>query len=104
MSVQLQLDLGIAHQLVGQWCSFKGCLALQALDVDCSRFFEVYHSSRESFLYLQEFYIGDLLPQDAAQVPCPEQPSQEFLAQLRAYTTFRVRVDEAISEKVYKSF
>lgn len=79
-------------------------MALQALDLDCSRFFEVYHSSRESFLYLQEFYIGDLLPQDATQVPCPEQPSSEFLAQLRAYTTFRVRVDESSLERVYKSF
>ena len=97
--------LGIAPFLVGQSCPFQGCLALQALDLDCSRFFEVYHSSRESFLYLQEFYIGNLLPQDAAQVPCPEQPSPEFLAHLRAHTTFRVRVDEADSErKVYKSF
>ncbi|CAL5222768.1 g5180 [Coccomyxa viridis] len=76
----------------------------QALDLDCSRFFEVYHSSRESFLYLQEFYIGDLLPQEAVQVPQPEQPSPEFLAQLRAYTTFRVRVDEGSDGKVYKSF
>lgn len=77
---------------------------MQALDLDCSRFFEVYHSSRESFLYLQEFYIGDLLPQEAVQVPQPEQPSPEFLAQLRAYTTFRVRVDEGSDGKVYKSF
>jgi len=78
--------------------------ALQALDMDCSRFFEVYHSSRESFLYLQEFYIGDLLPRDAAKVPRPDEPSPEFLAQLRAFTTFRVKVDERTVEKVYKSF
>ena len=90
--------------LVGQCCLFDGRSALQALNLDCSRFFEVYHSSRESFLYLQEFYIGNLLPQDAAQVPRPEQPSPEFLAQLRAYTTFRVGVDESSLEKVYKSF
>ena len=76
----------------------------QALDLDCSRFFEVYHSSRESFLYLQEFYIGDLLPQDVAAVPCPDEPSPEFLVQLRAYTTFRVRLEESSMQKVYKSF
>ena len=90
--------------LLGQCYLLDWCSALQALDLDCSRFFEVYHSSRESFLYLQEFYIGDLLPQDAAQVPHPEQPSPEFLAQLRAYTTFRVSVDESRVQKVYKSF
>ncbi len=76
----------------------------QALNLDCSRFFEVYHSSRESFLYLQEFYIGELTAADAAAVPQPEEPSPEFLAQLRAYTTFRVRVNEADEQKVYKSF
>jgi cytochrome b involved in lipid metabolism len=34
----------------------------QSLNLDCARFFEVYHSSRESFLYLREFYIGELHP------------------------------------------
>ena len=34
----------------------------QALDLDCARFFEVYHASRESFLYLREFYVGELDP------------------------------------------
>ena len=92
------------NYLMRQCCYSESYMAMQALDLDCSRFFEVYHSSRESFLYLQEFYIGDLLPQDAAQVPCPEQPSPEFLAQLRAYTTFRVRVDESSLDRVYKSF
>ena len=76
----------------------------QALNLDCSMFFEVYHSSRESFLYLQEFYIGELTAADAAAVPQPEEPSPEFLAQLRAYTTFRVRVDEADEQKVYRNF
>ncbi len=32
----------------------------QSLNLDCARFFEVYHSSRESFLYLREFYVGEL--------------------------------------------
>ena len=36
--------------------------ATQALDLDCARMFEVYHASRESFLYLQEFYCGELDP------------------------------------------
>lgn len=34
----------------------------QALNLDCARFFEVYHASRESFLYLREFYVGELQP------------------------------------------
>lgn len=30
----------------------------QALNMDCARFYEVYHHSRESFLYVRHFYIG----------------------------------------------
>ena len=32
----------------------------QALNVDCTVFFELYHASRESFTYLREFYVGEL--------------------------------------------
>jgi len=33
---------------------------------------QVYHVSRESFLYLSEFYIGEVLPEDRPLVPVPE--------------------------------
>lgn len=39
----------------------------QALGVDSTVFFEIYHSSRESFTYLKEFYIGEL-PEDDLEV------------------------------------
>ena len=32
----------------------------------------MYHVSRESFLYLSEFYIGEIEPQDRPLVPMPE--------------------------------
>lgn len=74
----------------------------QALDLECARFFEMYHVSRESFLYLKEFYIGELDPSDRALVQAPEPgPSEEFMQQLREYTTFRMQVQ---APKVYKSF
>ena len=77
----------------------------QALDMDCARFFEVYHASRESFLYLQEFYIGELDPRDRPRVPAgAEPPSREFLAQLRAYTGFRAHPDEAALIRAFRSF
>lgn len=77
----------------------------QSLNLDCARFFEVYHASRESFLYLQEFYVGELDPRDLAAVPCKEQPSPEFLTQLRSYTSFRSRPpDEESLIKAFKSF
>ncbi|KAK9814395.1 hypothetical protein WJX72_005174 [[Myrmecia] bisecta] len=73
----------------------------QALNLDCARFFEVYHASRESFLYLKEFYIGELRPEDRPLVPCAP-PSQDFLQQLRQYTTFRMPVDGHV--RAFKSF
>ena len=33
---------------------------------------QVYHVSRESFLYLSEFYIGEIVPEDRPVVPMPE--------------------------------
>ena len=32
----------------------------QALNFEAGRFFEVYHSSRESFTFLKHFYIGEI--------------------------------------------
>ena len=62
----------------------------QALDLDCARFFEVYHASRESFLYLKEFYIGEVSALDLEVVPSPAAPSPDFLSQLRAFTEWRI--------------
>lgn len=39
---------------------------------------------------LQEFYIGELAPEDRLEVPCVETPSPEFLHQLRDFTTWRM--------------
>jgi cytochrome b involved in lipid metabolism len=33
----------------------------QALGVDCTIFFEIYHASRQAYLYLKEFYIGQIV-------------------------------------------
>ena len=33
---------------------------------------QVYHVSRESFLYLSEFYIGEVVPEDRPLVPMPQ--------------------------------
>ena len=33
---------------------------------------QVYHVSRESFLYLSEFYIGEIAPEDRPLVPVLE--------------------------------
>lgn len=65
----------------------------QALNRDCTVYFELYHASRESFTYLREFYIGELAPGDLALVPHGnERASEHFMAQLREFATaFRVR-------------
>ena len=69
----------------------------QSLNIDASRHFEMYHSSRESFLYLKEFYIGEVATKDRARIPVPEtRASDDFLAQLRAYTTFRLVSDAKV--------
>ena len=64
----------------------------QALNMDCTVFFEIYHVSRQSFLYLKEFYIGELRDDDNRDV-VPRgagEPSPAFLEQLRAHTTWRL--------------
>lgn len=52
---------------------------------------QMYHASRESFLYLQEFYIGELVVADKAHVPLGgrQPPSEDFMVQLSEYTGFR---------------
>ena len=62
-------------------------IPMQALNKDCSVFFELYHASRESFFYLREFYIGELWPEERGLVPLEaESASPDFLQQLRDFS------------------
>lgn len=64
---------------------------------------QVYHASRESFLYLKQFYMGEIKPEDREHVPCHALPSEEFLDQLHEYTIpFRSRLTG--QAKAFKSF
>lgn len=55
----------------------------QAVNVDCTVMFEIYHSSRQSFRYLKQFYIGELEPTDLSRVPqSTESPSPAFIQEL----------------------
>ena len=75
----------------------------QALNIDCTCFFEMYHISRQSFLYLKSFYIGELHP--ATQLKNSDiKPSDGFLQSLRAYTDqWRVTVEEKVDQQIHKS-
>ena len=79
----------------------------QALNIDCTIFFEMYHVSRQSFLYLKSFYIGELAPEDAATLQSSAkgvEASQGFLDALRSYTReWRVQIEENQGERVHKS-
>ena len=75
----------------------------QSLRADAARHFELYHSSRESFLYLKHFYVGEVFADDRASVPLVPGPpaSDDFLQQLREYTEdFRVDAAELPEENV----
>lgn len=68
---------------------------------------QLYHCTRESFLYLKELYVGELAPEDRHRLQAPKssdvydspEPSADFLEQLRQYTPFRMEV-----KTVWKSF
>ena len=83
----------------------------QALDVDATVMFECYHVSRQSFLYLKEFYIGELAKEDLKILPLPNNigdlsASPAFLEALRRYTPWRLK-DEDLDTKTmeqHKSF
>ena len=65
----------------------------QSMNVECARHFELYHSSRESFLYLKHFYVGEVRAEDRSSVPTLPGPpaSDDFLQQLREFTDdFRI--------------
>ena len=76
----------------------------QALNLDCTVFFELYHASRESFTYLKEFYIGELHTDDRELVPkSGEAPSDDFMQQLREFSApFRIAPEAQVA--VFKSF
>uniref|UniRef100_A0A7S4QH31 Cytochrome b5 heme-binding domain-containing protein n=1 Tax=Ditylum brightwellii TaxID=49249 RepID=A0A7S4QH31_9STRA len=80
----------------------------QALNIDCTVFFEMYHVSRQAFLYLKSFYIGELSPEDAVNLRSSAEgveASEGFLLSLRSYTDeWRVSIEEKAGEKVHKSF
>lgn len=59
-------------------------IAQEALNVDCTVMFEIYHSSRQSFRYLKQFYIGELAEHDRNTVPnSSEAPSAAFVEELQ---------------------
>lgn len=65
----------------------------QALGIDSATMFEVYHASRESFLYLKHFYIGELSADSLDRLaPLDPPPSPAFLQQLQQHTPFRLPV------------
>jgi cytochrome b involved in lipid metabolism len=76
----------------------------QALNKDCTVFFELYHASRESFTYLREFYIGEVWKDERDQIPLEKElPSADFMAQLREFSApFRYSPDANVV--AHKSF
>jgi cytochrome b involved in lipid metabolism len=77
----------------------------QAINIDCTSFFEMYHVSKQSFLYLKQFYIGELAPSDIPQLEGHYiKASDGFLQSLRGYTEeWRVKIKEGEDAKVHKS-
>eukprot|EP00127_Corallochytrium_limacisporum_P000688 Clim_evm7s23 gene=Clim_evmTU7s23 len=64
----------------------------QSLGVDSTYWFEIYHASRESFVYLKMFYVGEVVQEDLAKIPSVpggEAASEDFRRQLTDYTTWR---------------
>ena len=77
----------------------------QALNMDSTVFFEIYHASRQSFLYVKEFYVGELRAEDRARVPRPGgDASPAFVDTLRTFTSWRLRLDDAAEQRAMKSF
>ena len=80
----------------------KTIIPNQALNKDSTVFFELFHSSRQSFVYLKQFYIGDLVKDDLSKVPPASKgdPSDAFIEVLRRWCTWR----QTPMDKVHKSF
>jgi cytochrome b involved in lipid metabolism len=76
----------------------------EAVNVDCTIMFEIYHASRQSFRYLKQFYIGEILLEDRPLIPKSiETPSAGFLEELRQYTTWRLQPTK-FNIPTFKSF
>ncbi|KAJ8535082.1 hypothetical protein ON010_g13656 [Phytophthora cinnamomi] len=76
-------------------------IAQEAMNIDSTVMFEIYHASRQSFRYLKQFYIGELSEFDLATIPkSREQPSEAFIQELQQYTTWRIKPEE----HTFKSF
>jgi len=77
----------------------------QALNIDCTCLFEMYHISRQSFLYIKSFYIGELNPADVVQLKGNDiDASDGFLQSLRSYTDqWRVEIEEHVGAHIHKS-
>jgi cytochrome b involved in lipid metabolism len=75
----------------------------QSLNKDATVHFELYHSSKESFLYLKHFYVGELCERDRDLMPKSLAPaSSEFLRMLREYTEdFRGPICRKHKKKVF---
>lgn len=73
--------------------------------------FEVYHVSRQSFLYLKEFYVGELALEDRPSLPLPAasdtggdvKASDAFIEELRRHTPWRLDPKDLV-EPTHKSF
>lgn len=76
--------------------------------MDSTVFFEIYHASKQSFLYLKEFYIGELAEEDSLLVSSTTsegvKASDAFLEQLKSLTKWRLSPDDMILYKNQKSF
>lgn len=73
----------------------------QAVNVDCTVMFEIYHSSRQSFRYLKQFYIGEIEQADLALVPSSSaSPSPAFIEELKQVRSDSGRVCLAMLEAV----
>lgn len=101
-----------------------------ALNVDSGTVFEIYHASNQSYLYLKEFYVGELATEDIALVPQAEYyftssrysdvsspancciggndegPSAAYLERLEKVTKWRLQLNELETDVnvVHKSF
>lgn len=73
----------------------------QALNMDAARMFEIYHVGAEPFLYLKQFYIGDVKLDDYKTIPRTKtEPSDAFLKHLASMTPWRVRPRDGDEKKV----
>jgi len=82
-----------------------GIIPTQALNMDCTVFFEIYHVSKQALLYIKEFYVGELAPEDeeVLRVEACSVASDGFLRNLREFTSeWRVEL-EAMDKVVHKS-